>query len=112
MSKDKFIGDFTPRTVNFIMFVKELECGISDCTNQVSDWHHITSVRKQKCKKDAKAMKILSVEWQIPVCVRHYIVIYTGKYDYLALRRITGYSAARDNIKKLLKIHELNKDDN
>jgi hypothetical protein len=53
------------------LFTEELKFNIPNCTNQVFNWLHIILARKQKQKKVAKAVQILSGEPKIPVCLKY-----------------------------------------
>ena len=52
---DEPTDSFSPRTVNFIFSASELGCAIPGCLEKAADWHHITSVRKQKNSKEKKS---------------------------------------------------------
>ena len=71
----------------------------------------LRQLENRSIKKESKALRILSVKRQILICSTHHTIIYSGKHNGSTMSNIFGYSAARNDIKKLLKSQESNNND-
>lgn len=65
--------------------VKDLSCGIPNCPNKASEWHHIKHRKRIVGKNFQKKITAYTAK-QIAVCAAHHQLIHSGKYDGPSLR--------------------------
>lgn len=75
---------------NFICSVKSCLCAIPNCLNTATEWY---TIKHRKIIKSHEVQKKFNTDIakQIPICIKHYLLIYSGKYDGPSLRKFKGY---------------------
>ena len=95
-------GTVFPKTLNAIVNASELSCAIPHCPNTANEWHHVTSIKREK-RKNKRAIEIAYRTRQIPVCFAHHKLITYGKYDGPSLRKLPAYDAGTVLSRKEIK---------
>lgn len=72
-----------------ICSVKNCLCAIPNCFNISTEWY-IIKHRKIVKRYDLQKFNAYTAK-QIPICTKHYLLIYSGKYDGPSLRKLKGY---------------------
>lgn len=75
---------------NPICSVRNCFCSIPNCLNTAIEWYTIKHRKIIKSHKAQKKSNAYIVKW-IPICLKHYLSIYSGKYDGPSLRKLRGY---------------------
>lgn len=75
---------------NVICSVKNCLCAIPNCPNTAEEWHIVKHRKITKSHGVKKKLNTYIVK-QIPICIKHYLLIYSGKYDGPSLKKLKGY---------------------
>lgn len=74
-----------------ICSVKNCFCAIPNCPNVSTEWYVIKH-RKIIKRYDVQKKFNTYIVKQVPLCIKHYLSIYSGKYDGPSLRKLKGYT--------------------
>jgi len=85
-----------PTTLTAVCSVKDLCCAIPNCTLKASQWYHVRY--RKRIKGSPLQRKILAYcAKQIPICLNHYQLIHSGKYDGPSIKKLSGYTPSDFN---------------
>jgi hypothetical protein len=73
-------GVSLPITLTTICSASELDCAIPNCTLKACHWHHIKHRKRIKGSSVQRNIYAYTAK-QIPLCVNHYNLVHSGKYD-------------------------------
>jgi group II intron reverse transcriptase/maturase len=92
LSRKEIAGYPIPKSMALVRVASDLKCAIPECNNQAKDWHHIRHKRKiGGSENNSTRIFVVAYARQIPVCKSHHVLIHSGKYDGVSLKKIPGY---------------------
>lgn len=80
-----------PTTLTAICSANELNCAIPNCTLKASQWYYVRHRKRIKGSLYQRKISAYCVK-QIPICLNHYQLIHSGKYDGPSIRKLLGYT--------------------